>query len=114
MQDSGGTLKVVAVLEISPHIYAVAPELTEEKIKLPRQYAQEAKELAASRGIIAEDFVREAESADEVIIELARKANIDLIIMGSHGRTGLKRLLMGSVTEKVISGAPCPVLVVKL
>ena len=114
VQDSGGTLKVVAVLEISPHIYAVAPELTEEKIKLPRQYAQEAKDLAASRGIIAEDFVREAESADEVIIELARKANIDLIIMGSHGRTGLKRLLMGSVTEKVISSAPCPVLVVKL
>ena len=70
--------------------------------------------MAASRGIIAEDFVREAESADEVIIELARKANIDLIVMGSHGRTGLKRLLMGSVTERVISSAPCPVLVVKL
>ena len=33
--------------------------------------------------------------------------------MGSHGRTGLKRLLMGSVTERVIGQAPCPVLVVK-
>jgi nucleotide-binding universal stress UspA family protein len=33
--------------------------------------------------------------------------------MGSHGRTGVKRLLMGSVTEKVIGYAPCPVLVVK-
>lgn len=114
VQDSGGTLKIISVLEISSHIYAVAPELGEEKIKLPRQYAQEAKDLAASRGIIAEDFVREAESADEVIIELARKADIDLIVMGSHGRTGLKRLLMGSVTERVIGNAPCPVLVVKL
>jgi nucleotide-binding universal stress UspA family protein len=114
VQDSGGTLKVVSVLEISPHIYAVAPELTEEKIKLPRQYAQEVKDLAASRGIIAEDFVREAESADEVIIELVRQTDIDLIVMGSHGRTGLKRLLMGSVTERVIGNAPCPVLVVKL
>lgn len=114
VQASGGTLKVISVLEISPHIYAVAPELTEEKIKLPKQYVKEVKELAASRGILAEDFVREAESADEVIIELARKANTDLIVMGSHGRTGLKRLLMGSVTERVIGSSPCPVLVVKL
>lgn len=113
-QASGGTLKIISVLEISPHIYAVAPELAEEKIKLPRKYAQEAKDLAASRGIIAEDFVREAESADEPIIDLARQADIDLIVMGSHGRTGLKRLLMGSVTERVIGNAPCPVLVVKL
>jgi len=113
-QELGGTLKIVSVLEISSHIYAVAPELAEEKIKLPRKNAQEAKDLAVSRGIIAEDFVREAESADEPIIELARSANIDLIVMGSHGRTGLKRLLMGSVTERVIGNAPCPVLVVKL
>lgn len=113
-QELGGTLKIISVLEISSHIYAVAPELTEEKIKLPRQYAQEAKDLAASRGIIAEEFVREAESADEVIVDLARSADIDLIVMGSHGRTGIKRLLMGSVTERVIGTAPCPVLVVKL
>ena len=114
VQSSGGTLKVVSVLEISPHIYAVAPEFTEEKIKLPKQYVKEVKDLAASRGILAEDFVREAEFADQVIIELAQKNNIDLIVMGSHGRTGLKRLLMGSVTERVIGHAPCPVLVVKL
>ena len=114
VQFSGGTLKVVSVLEISPHIYAVAPELTQEKIKLPKQYVEEVKEQASSRGILAEGFVREAESADEVIIELAQDKDIDLIVMGSHGRTGLKRLLMGSVTERVIGKAPCPVLVVKL
>ena len=113
-QFSGGTLKVVSVLEISSHIYAVAPELTQEKIKLPKQYVEEVKEQATSRGILAEGFVREAESADEVIIKLARDKDIDLIVMGSHGRTGLKRLLMGSVTERVIGHAPCPVLVVKL
>jgi nucleotide-binding universal stress UspA family protein len=114
VQCSGGTLKVVSVLEISSHIYAVAPEVAEEKIKLPKQYVEEVKQQAAARGIITEDFVRESESAYEVITELARDKDIDLIIMGSHGRTGLKRLLMGSVTERVIAHAPCPVLVVKL
>jgi nucleotide-binding universal stress UspA family protein len=114
VQSSGGTLKIVSVLEISPHIYAVAPEVTEEKIKLPKQYVEEVKEQATSRGILAESFVREAEYPDQIITEVAQEKDIDLIVMGSHGRTGLKRLLMGSVTERVITHAPCPVLVVKL
>jgi nucleotide-binding universal stress UspA family protein len=114
LQNSGGTLTVVSVLEISPHIYAVAPEVAEEKIKLPQKYVEEVKDLAASRGIQAEGVVREAECANEVICDIAGKQSIDLIVLGSHGRTGLKRLLMGSVTESVIAHAPCPVLVVKL
>jgi nucleotide-binding universal stress UspA family protein len=50
---------------------------------------------------------------DAGIIHQAIKNEVDLIIMGSQGRTGLKRLLMGSVTERVIGQTPCPVLVVK-
>ena len=50
---------------------------------------------------------------DEAIIQVATAKRIDLIIMGSHGRTGLKRLFLGSVAERVIGQAPCPVLVVK-
>jgi nucleotide-binding universal stress UspA family protein len=49
---------------------------------------------------------------DAGIIHQAIKNELDLIIMGSHGRTGFKRLLMGSVTERVIGQSPCPVLVV--
>ncbi|HEC96720.1 MAG TPA: universal stress protein [Nitrospirae bacterium] len=49
----------------------------------------------------------------EMIIDLAEKENIDLIVVGSHGKTGLKRLLMGSVAERVIGHASCTVLVVK-
>ena len=47
------------------------------------------------------------------IVQQAIKNEVDLIIMGSYGRTGLKKLLMGSVTERVIGGSPCPILVVK-
>jgi nucleotide-binding universal stress UspA family protein len=52
-------------------------------------------------------------AADDGIIQAALEHRVDLIIMGSHGRTGFKKLLMGSVTERVIGQTPCPVLVVK-
>jgi nucleotide-binding universal stress UspA family protein len=48
------------------------------------------------------------------IIRFAADGGIDLIVMGTHGRTGLERLLMGSVAEKVLREGPCSVMVVKL
>jgi len=48
------------------------------------------------------------------IVGYAKEAGIDLIVMGTHGRTGVERLLMGSVAEKVLRDASCSVLVVKL
>ena len=51
--------------------------------------------------------------AAEGIVQQAIKNEVDLIIVGSYGRTGLKKLLMGSVTERVIGNSPCPILVVK-
>jgi len=47
------------------------------------------------------------------IVDLAREAGADVIVIGSHGRTGLGRLLMGSVAEHVVRKASCPVLTVK-
>lgn len=47
------------------------------------------------------------------IVAFAEREYVDLIVMGSHGRTGLARLLMGSVAEGVARRAPCPVLIVK-
>jgi len=47
------------------------------------------------------------------ITALAKRTNADLIVMGTHGRTGLKRGLLGSVAERVVRHAPCPVLVVR-
>jgi len=47
------------------------------------------------------------------IIEMARREKAELIVMASHGRTGLTRFLMGSVAEDVVRKAECPVLVVK-
>ncbi len=47
------------------------------------------------------------------IIRFAREADVDLIVMGTHGRSGLVHVLLGSVTEKVVRKAPCPVLTVR-
>ena len=47
------------------------------------------------------------------IIEAAKTQQVDLIVMGTHGRTGLQHVLLGSVAEKVVRLAPCPVLVVR-
>lgn len=49
----------------------------------------------------------------EAIIHCAREIDADFIVMGTHGRTGLKRVLMGSVAESVVRRAPCPVVTVK-
>lgn len=47
------------------------------------------------------------------IIKAAKNYDVDLIVMGTHGRTGLQHMLIGSVAEKVVRKAPCPVLTVK-
>ncbi|MCO6045436.1 universal stress protein [Aeoliella sp. ICT_H6.2] len=47
------------------------------------------------------------------IIDFADQLQVDLIVIGSHGRTGVSRMLMGSVAEAVVRGAKCPVLTVK-
>jgi nucleotide-binding universal stress UspA family protein len=49
----------------------------------------------------------------EALVELARAEQADLLVVGSHGRTGLSKLLMGSVASHVVTHAPCDVLVVK-
>jgi nucleotide-binding universal stress UspA family protein len=59
-----------------------------------------------------ECHVREGDAAAE-ILALAEECGCDVIVMGTHGRTGLGRLLMGSVAEHVVRKAPCAVLTVK-
>ena len=47
------------------------------------------------------------------IIKYARKEQVDLIVMATHGRSGIEHMLMGSVAEKVVRKSPCPVLTIK-
>ncbi len=67
---------------------------------------------AAEQGVDLESRVLVGEP-DTAVVEAAQKNRTELIVLGSHGRTAFKRLLLGSVAERVIGLAVCPVLVVK-
>ncbi|HEX3152223.1 MAG TPA: universal stress protein [Gemmataceae bacterium] len=67
----------------------------------------------ANPAIDVEHVFLEGDPATE-IVRYARDSGVDRIVMGTHGRTGTDRLLMGSVAEKVLRDAPCSILVVKL
>ena len=108
----GGELIILSVVNVPAEFYGESPEAWDNLVVKAQTYVDKAKQLADASGIKVQAFVREAETW-QAIIDMASDKKAETIIMGSHGRTGLKRLLMGSVTEKVIGHAPCPVLVVK-
>jgi nucleotide-binding universal stress UspA family protein len=61
----------------------------------------------------AQEAVVAALSPADAILDYARDRTIDVIVIGTQGRTGLSRLVMGSVAEKIVRGAPCPVLTIR-
>ena len=71
-----------------------------------------AAERARERGVSVVDVVDRGDP-HETILEYAETAPVDLIVMGTHGRRGLRRLFLGSVTERVVRTAPVPVLTVR-
>lgn len=63
-------------------------------------------------GLAVEELIVHGEAASE-IVRVAKDRKVDLIVVSSHGRTGLGRILFGSTAEAVVRHASCPVLVVK-
>ncbi len=94
-------------------LLGVAVAREEGEISETREILHRMLTAANREGVSFQGISPQGLAADEGIIQVALENRVDLIIMGSHGRTGFKRLLMGSVTERVIGQAPCPVLVVK-
>jgi len=112
-QAYGCALSVVSVVDVPPEFYGEAPKVVEDLIDNARRYVRKIREMAEAAGIKVDTYVQEGE-AYETIVGFALEHKIGMMIMGSHGRTGLRRLLMGSVAEKVIGHSPCPVLVARM
>jgi nucleotide-binding universal stress UspA family protein len=68
---------------------------------------------AKAVNVEASDLLREGHAADEIVAAAASE-HADVIIMGTHGRTGLRRLMLGSVAERVVATAHCPVITVRM
>jgi len=103
----------VPTLSAPPQMAAgYAPEL-QEQVREAREIADRAVDTLQKAGVRASDDVIKGDVRD-VIIELAKETGVDLIVLGSHGRRGISRLLMGSVAEAVVRYAPCSVQVVRI
>ncbi|MEK6678500.1 MAG: universal stress protein [Nitrospirota bacterium] len=109
---SKGNLIIVSAVDINEEFESEAPELTERFERQFKAMVERITKQAKAKGVKAEGIVKIGEPYN-VIISAAKAKKADLIVMGSHGRRGLSRLLMGSVTERVIGHAKCAVLVVK-
>ena len=105
-------LAVLSVIDTNPEFDALAPQLMEKKEKEARQNIDAVQARARQEGIDCDTIVHEGEEPYKYIVDEAIKSKSTMIIMGRRGRTGLKRLMMGSVTARVIGHAPCNVLVV--
>ncbi len=94
------------------HLIALSAMRDETERAEATKFATDAAELAKKEGVSAEAVTPVGRSFD-VIVETAGGRGVDLIVMGAYGKTGVRKLLMGSATEKVIGNAGCAVLVVK-
>ena len=103
---------VLSVIELYPEHLEHAPALEEKLSKEARETLEKAKSRLEEENIPCETIVRIDGQPHNVIVSEAKEKNIDLIIMGAHGRGRLMNVIMGSVTQKVIGNAPCPVMVI--
>jgi len=106
------TLYVLLVIEVNAGVDlwdAQAADILEKKM---RSYLDGIKAKAAKEGVTCEVLLHLGDEPYKDIVSEAKKRKVTTIIMGSHGRTGLTRLMMGSVVARVIGHAPCKVLVV--
>jgi nucleotide-binding universal stress UspA family protein len=113
------TLLYVGVVPVSPMTEAWTPALSAPLVELKDHMALEAR-TALERirreevptDVDARLVVREGFVPEEIVAE-AKKGRHDLVVMGTHGHTGLERVLLGSVAERVIRSCPVPVLVTR-
>ena len=103
---------LISVVDLFPEQMAVAPALVEKMSEEVREHLDDAKAKVDKAKIPCETIVHMGGKPHEFIIQEAKEKSIDLITMGTHGRTGLQRVLLGSVAQNVIGHSPCPVLVV--
>ncbi len=115
VKNHGGKLFLVHAVYFDKEEFTTLPSQMEKRFEIGTKVCLDARQnLHDDFGLDSrvESVICEGEPSD-VIVEIAQGKKAELIALGTYGRKGLKRLLMGSVTSRVILNAPCDVLVVK-
>ena len=119
-KDQGAKLRLVHVVDEQPVLSVVesgvdVQDLCDGLVKSGRALVERVKREAEKLGVRAETVVYESVTGPpaEAILREARKWKADLIVMGTHGRRGLKRMVLGSDAEQVVREAKVPVMLVR-
>src|SRR5690606_22889485 len=119
-RSQSAAVTIYHALEPFPLVfYSGSPQMTPDLMKKLEQQASEAgvrlageaQRLAEQAGVQVNSEVDRPNSPAEGITEAAKRLGCDLIFMGSHGRTGISRLMLGSVAQKVLVRSEIPVLI---
>lgn len=120
-QELKSTVTVMSVIAVDPFVgvdfYKVAPAITDYFMQAEKNAQDRLAEIKLSfdrDGITVNTRVVRGVVPSEGIIQVADEVGADLIIMGSHGRTGFKKLMLGSVAQNVLTQSPVPVLIIKV
>lgn len=113
-EQYGATVHVISVVDdshrsIIPDIGGTSDSLAEEADKAIERVTQ----LASVHGVDVDSEIREGDPAEE-ILSYAEEIDADAIVSGTHGRSGVERRLIGSVAERLVRHATCPVMTVRL
>jgi nucleotide-binding universal stress UspA family protein len=112
--DNGG--KEITILQVveenrSSHHLDMGGAVLDRQKRIAKESVEKIRDLGTLRGIRAEGEVQVGVEPEAVILETARQRDIDLIILGTSIAVGSDRLYLGPRVERILSNAPCPVIV---
>jgi len=118
----GAELVALKVIPRYPQSYfeGSIPLSADDVARVEKQWAEDGqavvdavKKSAAAKGVTVKAITAKSDVVSDAVIAAAKKHKADLIVMASHGRRGIKRLLLGSETQQVLTHSPVPVLVLR-
>ncbi len=110
---NGAAVTVVGGVHIFPAIGRAAATIDEDEVAQRKQELMDAAEYLRGKGIEPQTVEARGIDIGDAIVEEARGTDADLIIVGSSGKNLAERIVLGSVSSKVVHGSPCDVLVVR-
>ena len=109
-------LHVLAPVPVVPDVYVAASvyeRLRQGYEQSARKRLERLRSKAKAAGVRAATLLRDSSSPAQEFVRVARAKRVDLIVVGTHGRGGLAKVFLGSVAERVVRTATCPVLTVR-